>query len=242
MSGVAQNNLTSLIEALHATLNKALIKVSVPDTILTLEVLPDCLQNVSQTLKAAPFNYNMLTDICGVDYQEYGKSEWKTQTATYSGFDRGIDANHNQRLNSWKNERFAVVYHLLSLSQNTRLRLKVFPKVNISNSEGKLLPTIDSVINIWPAANWYEREAYDLYGILFKGHHDLRRLLTDYGFSGYPFRKDFPLIGYQEVRFDGKQQQVIYEPVSSVVPRTSVPKVIREFEEDTIFEDKTSDA
>ncbi|HRE32978.1 MAG TPA: NADH-quinone oxidoreductase subunit C, partial [Candidatus Berkiella sp.] len=118
----------------------------------------------------------------------------------------------------WKKPRFAVVYHLLSIALNHRLRVKAF----VPDDK----PLIDSVVGIWASANWYEREAFDLYGILFNRHPDLRRLLTDYGFIGHPFRKDFPLSGNVEVRYDAKEQRVIYEPVD-IVPRTLVPKVIR---------------
>jgi NADH-quinone oxidoreductase subunit C len=115
--------------------------------------------------------------------------------------------------------RFAVVYHLLSVSLNQRLRLKVF-------CLNESAPIIDSVTSVWASADWYEREAFDLFGLLFRGHPDLRRLLTDYGFIGHPFRKDFPLIGNVEVRYDPEKGRVVYEPVS-IEPRTLVPKVIR---------------
>jgi len=142
--------------------------------------------------------------------------------ATGSGFSRGVNrggaaAAANGGIAA--GQRFAVVSHLLSVRRNRRLRLRVFCA---DNDE----PMIDSLVGIWASANWFEREAFDLFGILFKGHPDLRRLLTDYGFIGHPFRKDFPLIGNVEVRYDPQKQRVVYEPVS-IEPRTLVPRVIR---------------
>ena len=165
------------------------------------------------------FRFEMLMDICAIDYLHYGCSEWETATATAKGFERGVlpisQANPHS---TWQGPRFAVVYHLLSIAHNHRLRLKVF----VPDSQ----PMIESVVGVWNSANWYEREAFDLFGILFTGHPDLRRILTDYGFIGHPFRKDFPLVGNVEVRYDAEQKRVIYEPVD-IVPRTLVPKVIR---------------
>jgi len=165
------------------------------------------------------FAFISLVDCCGVDYAHYGQSEWATEEASAEGFSRGVDRDGHLQPSNWNKPRFAVVYHLLSIERNQRLRLRVF-------AEGEL-PMVESLIDIWPAANWFEREAFDLYGILFKGHPDLRRILTDYGFIGHPFRKDFPVSGHVEMRYDAKQQRVIYEPVD-IRPRVLVPKVIRE--------------
>ena len=141
--------------------------------------------------------FEQLVDLCAVDYQAYGQEAQR----------------------SWDNDRFAVVYHLLSVSLNQRLRVIVpVPEDDL---------TIDSVIEVWRCANWYEREAFDLFGIQFQGHPDLRRLLTDYGFIGHPFRKDFPLSGHVEMRYDEEKGRVVYEPVS-VEPRVTVPRVIRD--------------
>jgi NADH-quinone oxidoreductase subunit C len=159
---------------------------------------------------------DMLIDLCGVDYLHYGQAEWNTGDATSTGFGRGVDADAGEdRLE----KRFAIAYQLMSVSLNHRMRLKVYADDNEP-------PMIDSVTGIWPSANWYEREAFDLFGILFDGHPDLRRLLTDYGFIGHPFRKDFPLTGNVEVRYDPDKGRVVYEPVS-IEPRVLVPKVIR---------------
>ena len=189
--------------------------------------------------------FKMLMDVCGVDYLSYGRAEWETASATTTGFSRGVlgrgDARGGDPASLGPGEpgtsaqgageplaetvyrppsRFAVVYHLLSISNNARLRLKVA-------CEDDERPMVDSVTGVWASADWYEREAFDLFGILFTGHPDLRRILTDYGFIGHPFRKDFPLIGKSEVRYDPKKGRVVYEPVS-IEPRTLVPKAIRD--------------
>jgi NADH-quinone oxidoreductase subunit C len=166
----------------------------------------------------ADFKFECLLDICVVDYKDYGISEWTTERSTLTGFERGVDRSRQDQLITWQKPRFAVVYHLLSTTHNHRLRLRVF-------AQGEP-PTVLSVNDIWPAANWYEREAFDLYGVFFAGHPDLRRLLTDYGFVGHPFRKDFPLSGHVEVRYDANEGRVIYQPVS-IPSRTLVPKTIR---------------
>ena len=171
--------------------------------------------------------FEQLIDVAGVDYLEYGKTEWKTKQATGTGFSRGVSENTFGRFTFDDNKiqpnmsepRFAAVYHLLSISKNRRLRVKAI-------CEDNQFPMVPSVCAIWSSANWFEREAFDLYGIVFEGHPDLRRLLTDYGFVGHPLRKDFPLVGHVEVRYDPSQERVIYEPVS-IEPRVLVPKVIR---------------
>jgi NADH-quinone oxidoreductase subunit C len=186
---------------------------------LAYEVEPDGLLSVCRTLRDAPeLGFEMLMDVAGVDYLHHGRDEWQTVTATHSGFSRGRVAR-TQAPDPNMPGRFAVVYQLLSLKHNRRLRLRV--KCPDSRE-----PVVDSVIEIWAAANWFEREAFDLFGILFKGHPDLRRILTDYGFIGHPFRKDFPLSGNVEVQYDVEKKRVVYQPVS-IVPRVLVPKVIR---------------
>lgn len=161
--------------------------------------------------------FEQLIDLCGVDYLQYGIADWETTSATHTGFSRGVETNLPQQ--SFAKLRFAVVYHLLSLTNNHRIRLRCFAENNES-------PSMPSVVEIWAVANWFEREAYDLFGIDFENHPDLRRILTDYGFNGHPFRKDFPLIGEVEPRYDATLGRVINEPVS-ITPRTLVPKVIR---------------
>jgi NADH-quinone oxidoreductase subunit C len=200
---------------------------------ITLEIAREDLLMICRALRdETAFAFNSLIDVCGVDYLQYGLSEWETKEATLTGFERGVDksfmenpesrdarnANFSPGAKHFKKPRFASVYHLLSLPNNQRVRLRVLLE------ENDLL--VPSVIDIWPAANWFEREAFDLFGIMFQGHPDLRRLLTDYGFVGHPFRKDFPLIGNVEVRYDGKLKRVIYEAVS-IQPRVLEPKVIR---------------
>jgi NADH-quinone oxidoreductase subunit C len=187
---------------------------------ITIEVKPAHLLAFCTWLRDTPgYEFNQLIDVCGIDYLHYGLDDWETESTTETGFSRGVTASL-LRVTSAKPNRFAVVYHLLSLTKNHRIRLRV----NIPN-ESELI--VDSVISIWPAANWFEREAFDLFGILFRGHPDLRRLLTDYGFVGHPFRKDFPLIGKVEARYDATLGRVIYEPVS-IQARVLEPKVIRE--------------
>lgn len=186
---------------------------------LTVEIPPASLLNVCHQLRDLPeFDFKMLVDVCGVDYLHYGLDDWQTASSTETGFSRGV-LSKLERETPGKPNRFAVVYHLLSLSNNQRLRLRV----NIPDGEEIM---VDSVMSIWPSANWYEREAFDLFGIVFKGHPDLRRILTDYGFVGHPFRKDFPLIGKVEARYDAKLKCVVYEPVS-IEARILEPKVIR---------------
>lgn len=186
---------------------------------LTLVVPPADLPATAVALRDEEgLEFAMLVELAGVDYLAYGMDEWKTQQATASGFSRGVKRG-SPPVSPDTPRRFAVAYHLLSLRLNHRLRLRCYPEPG----DPPRLPTITEV---WPAANWFEREAFDLFGILFDGHPDLRRILTDYGFIGHPFRKDFPLTGQVEVRYDAEQGRVVYEPVS-IEPRTLVPRVIR---------------
>ena len=197
---------------------------------VTVEIGPqDVLDTCTALRDEADFGFDQLIDICGVDYFAYGKDEWVTEESSATGFSRGVDANSAGRLPVLEEElsletpqteqRFAAVYHLLSVANNQRLRIKVF-------AIDDQLPIIPSVIDIWSSANWFEREAFDLYGIMFEGHPDLRRILTDYGFIGHPFRKDFPLTGNVEVKYDPEKRRVVYQPVS-IEPRVLVPRVIR---------------
>ncbi len=187
---------------------------------LTLVVPPAELPATAVALRdEAGFEFAMLVELAGVDYLTYGMDEWRTRQATATGFSRGVRRG-SPPVSPDTPERFAVAYHLLSLSLNHRLRVRCHP----APGDPPRLPT---VTGIWPAANWFEREAFDLFGILFEGHPDLRRILTDYGFIGHPFRKDFPLSGQVEVRYDAEQGRVVYEPVD-IEPRTLVPRVIRD--------------
>jgi len=170
--------------------------------------------------------FDMLMDLCGVDFLGYGDDEWETGEATSSGFSRGVDELGPGRFD-WADRpeaedipnRFAVVVQLLSTQNNRRLRLRCHP-------EQADFPVLPSIVEVWNSANWYEREAFDLFGIVFEGHPDLRRIATDYGFIGHPFRKDFPLIGNVTVRYDEERGRVIYEP-TEIEPRVLVPRVIR---------------
>ena len=189
---------------------------------LTLEIARDKLPELCVELRDHDsMCFEQLIDLCGVDYLQYGYSEGGLPIRTFSGqqnLSEFVDEPAHETSSTWKGPRFAVVYHLLSLSHNARLRLRVYP------DEKSLI--VPSLVEVWNAANWFEREAFDLYGIVFEGHPDLRRILTDYGFIGHPFRKDFPLVGHVEMRYDPEKGRVVYQPVTTE-SRTLVPKVIR---------------
>jgi NADH-quinone oxidoreductase subunit C len=181
---------------------------------VTAVVDPDRLIATMRSLRDLPqFRFETLIAICGVDYSAYGST---ARGLAYSSSD-ATPAEPPERLHGG---RFAAVYHLLSITHNHRLRVRAF-------APDDDFPVLPSVIDVWPSANWYEREAFDLYGIVFRGHPDLRRILTDYGFVGHPFRKDFPLSGNVEMRYDPEQGRVIYQPVT-IEPREVVPRIIRE--------------
>jgi NADH-quinone oxidoreductase subunit C len=185
---------------------------------VTVELKPEVLLEVCTVLRDEEmFQFSQLSDLCGLDYLSYGRSDWETQDTTSTGFSRGVSNEAIHEDDAVKN-RFCVVYHLLSLNHNRRLRIRCLIDEDT--------PRLSSVAPIWASADWYEREAFDLFGILFDGHPDLRRILTDYGFIGHPFRKDFPLEGNVEVRYDPDKGRVVYQPVT-IKNRTLVPKVIR---------------
>ncbi|HEY5720239.1 MAG TPA: NADH-quinone oxidoreductase subunit C, partial [Gammaproteobacteria bacterium] len=168
----------------------------------------------------AAFAFEELIDVCGIDYLGYGVDEWNTDAASDTGFSRGVNPLAASHRGEAHPHRFAAVYHLLSVKQNQRLRLRCY-------AEDDALPVVDSVSGLWKSANWFEREAFDLFGIVFEGHPDLRRILTDYGFIGHPFRKDFPLSGHLEMRYDPDKGRTVYEPVT-IEPRVTQPRIIRE--------------
>jgi len=187
--------LDNLQAALGAALGERIRAQAVDRGQLVIEVAPDALLDTCARLRDdEALAFSTLLDVIGIDYRGYA--------------------------NTWEGKRYAVVYNLLSVRHNTRVRVRVF-------CADDAFPAVDSVIAVWPSANWYERETFDLYGIVFKGHPDLRRILTDYGFVGHPFRKDFPISGYVEMRYDPEQKRVIYQPVT-IEPRDIVPRVIRE--------------
>lgn len=224
------NALQPLLAALQREFTDKLNTVTEHVGEITLEVSAENVIEVATILRDDDcFAFQQLTDLCGVDYSQFGQTEWQTDDASRVGFSRGVDASatmgrlqFGDKLGSVAVEgrRFAVVYHLLSYRHNWRIRLRVFA----SDDDFPVLP---SVVNIWRVADWYEREAFDLFGILFTDHPDLRRILTDYGFVGHPFRKDFPLVGHVEMRYDPEKERVVYEPVS-IEPRVLVPKVKRD--------------
>ena len=195
-------------------------------TEVTIEVASTALLDVARTLRDAPeLKFETLIDVTVVDYSQFRLETWQTHSATDTGFSRARIApvpaeEPTPPPRPAAGARFAVVYHLLSVSNNQRLRMRV-------KCEDEEEPVVDSVVDIWASANWFEREAFDLFGVFFRDHPDLRRILTDYGFIGHPFRKDFPVSGYVEMRYDPEQQRVIYQPVT-IEPRENVPRVIRE--------------
>ncbi len=190
------SSLESLSVTLITTLGTKLVRQQDGLGELTIEVRASDLVEVMTTLRDhAGLRFEQLIDLCGMDYSAY-------------------------RDGAWEGQRYAVVYHLLSISKNRRVRVRAF----VAEDDFPVAPTL---VKVWPAANWFEREAFDLFGIVFDGHPDLRRILTDYGFVGHPFRKDFPLSGNVEMRYDPEQQRVIYQPVS-IDPREVTPRIVRE--------------
>jgi NADH-quinone oxidoreductase subunit C len=188
--------LDALKDALQAALGERARSVVADRGEITVEVAHGDLVAAMTALRDDPaLAFSTLVDLAGMDYQGYADAPWE-------------------------GPRYAVVYHLVSIVHNWRLRVR-------AHAPDDALPLVDSMIPVWPGANWYEREAFDLYGIIFRGHPDLRRILTDYGFIGHPFRKDFPISGYVEMRYDAEQRRVIYQPVT-IEPREIVPRVIRE--------------
>jgi NADH-quinone oxidoreductase subunit C len=215
--------LEELAEAISARFGEKVARVPSRCGELTFEVGSASLLEVCRALRDEPeWRFEQLVDLTGVDYLTYGQVEWTTEPATLSGFSRGktLAWEAGEGSGQGSDRRFAAVYHLLSVTHNRRLRLRAY----CGDSDA---PLLDSVVEIWSSADWFEREAFDLFGILFRGHPDLRRILTDYGFVGHPFRKDFPLTGNVEVRYDAAKGRVVYEPVS-IEPRTLVPRVIRD--------------
>jgi len=186
----------SLSACLQNVLGDAIVQMFERLGELTLVIKPQAYVSAMTALRDHPdCRFEQLIDLCGMDYSAYGEG-------------------------AWEGARYAVVVHLLSVSRNQRVRVRVF-------CPDDDLPVVASMVDIWPAANWFEREAFDLFGIVFEGHPDLRRILTDYGFIGHPFRKDFPLSGNVEMRYDPTQQRVIYQPVS-IEPREIVPRIVRD--------------
>ena len=219
-------HVTALVERLRSHFGARALALDIARDEATLEVADADWLAAARELRDA-FGFEIAVDLCGVDYLGYGSDEWDTTGVSSEGFSRGVEGLGPGRF-KWGQQtdgvvpkrRFAVVVHLLSIQNNQRLRLRCF----CGDDE---VAVVASLVSIWPGLNWFEREAFDLFGIVFDGHPDLRRLLTDYGFVGHPFRKDFPLIGNVEVRYDPEKKRVVYEPVS-IEPRVLVPRVIRD--------------
>jgi NADH-quinone oxidoreductase subunit C len=226
----------SFAQRLRDRFPAAAVTVAEPRGEITLEAAGQDWLATCQALRDE-FGFEQLTAVSGIDYLGYGSDEWDTEGVSSGGFSRGVEGKGTGRF-AWGEQpsqqgadrvvpievpkrRFAAVLHLISYANNQRLRVRCF-------APDDALPVVPSVTGLWPGANWFEREAFDLYGIVFEGHPDLRRILTDYGFVGHPFRKDFPLIGNVEVRYDEERKRVVYEPVTSVEPRVGVPRVIRD--------------
>ena len=226
----------SFVQRLRDRFPAAVVTVAEPRGEITLEAAGQDWLATCRALRDE-FGFEQLTAVSGIDYMGYGSDEWDTEGVSNGGFSRGVEGNGAGRF-GWGEQpseeddgrivpvatpqrRFAAVLHLLSYAHNRRLRARCF-------APDDALPVVPSVTGLWPGANWFEREAFDLYGIVFEGHPDLRRILTDYGFVGHPFRKDFPLIGNVEVRYDEEKKRVVYEPVTSVEPRVGVPRVVRD--------------
>jgi NADH-quinone oxidoreductase subunit C len=221
---------SELARQVAAQLGETVVAVHERGGETTLEILPENWLAVAARLRdGAQFHFEQLIDLCGVDFLGYGDVEWDTSDVSSTGFSRGVEGAAGPGRFDWSQRpgtgighpRYAVVAHLLSLRNNQRVRIRC-------HAQDDALPVVPSLTGLWPSVNWFEREAFDLFGIVFEGHPDLRRILTDYGFVGHPFRKDFPLIGNVEVRYDEQQERVIYEPVTSVEPRVLVPRVIRD--------------
>ena len=230
----------SLLTKLEERFSGELIDCLLDRDQVTLILPAEHILAVSKALRdEEQFRFSQLSDLSGVDYSTYGKVDWATQETTSTGFSRGRqsqnqnDTGHSTGETIDTDQRFAVVYHLLSLEHNIRLRIRCYLSAEA--------PRIASVTDIWSSANWFEREAFDLFGILFDGHPDLRRILTDYGFIGHPFRKDFPLEGNVEVRYDPDKQRVVYEPVT-ITNRVLVPRVIREDNRYVTVDEEQNDA
>jgi len=220
------------MESMLASLQTAFpdnASIAISLDLIVMDVAPDELLEVATKLHDdEALRFTQLSDLCGVDYATFGVGEWSTDTEGMASFSRAVDSSSVGSLTfdtgidlpKTDQPRFVVATHLLSMDHNVRLRLRCAA----SDDD---LPVVPSLTPIWNNADWYEREAFDLYGILFDGHKDLRRLLTDYGFVGHPFRKDFPLIGNVEMRYDPVKRRVVYEPVT-IEPRVLVPRVIRD--------------
>ena len=209
----------SLEKQLQSHFGDLITNIVVQHGEISAEVLPENWQQVCTQLRDdAQFSFEQLIDLCGIDYLSFGQGEWQTEGVSSTGFSRGRFSWENRETEKME-KRFAAVINILSIKHNRRLRLKCFaPDTGIL--------AVPSLIKVWSSADWFEREAFDLFGIIFVGHPDLRRILTDYGFIGHPLRKDFPLIGNVEVRYDDEKGRVVYEPVS-IEPRVNIPKTIR---------------
>ncbi len=224
-------NPEELLETLTTILGDKILKSVLHVGEVTITIAPDTVHSVMETLRHHDeLKFEQMTDITGVDYAAYGLTEWDVEASNH-GFSRGTTPQAVGRAGTQlektahkksMTERFAVVYQLLSLTHNARLRVKTY----LDGEQNNTIPMVDSVSDIWAGANWFERETFDMFGIAFKNHPDLRRILSDYGFIGHPLRKDFPLTGNVEVIYDEELRRVVYQPVS-IESRVNIPRMIR---------------
>ncbi|MBL7003565.1 MAG: NADH-quinone oxidoreductase subunit C [Gammaproteobacteria bacterium] len=223
------DTIQQLADTLNQVLGAQIDELTIAFDQIVIDIAASNLIEAATTLRDnEALKFQQLVDLCGIDYSQYGQNEWETDNANNTGFSRAVDSATNGRLmfgdelesTGTHKHRFATIYQLISYAYNWRVTLRVF-------SENDDFPVVESIVPVWNSANWFERESFDLFGIHYSGHPDLRRILTDYGFVGHPFRKDFPLVGHVEMRYDEEKKRVIYEPVT-IDPRVLVPKVHRE--------------
>ncbi len=222
------DKITQLVDKLTEELGDYIDELNVDHGQICIDISSENLIDAATILRDhAKLRFQQLIDLCGIDYSQYNNNEWATDKSSATGFSRAVEpASHGHLIfgedlapTGPQKNRFATIYQLISYALNHRVTLRVF-------AENDDFPLVESIVPIWNSADWYERESFDLFGIHYSGHPDLRRILTDYGFVGHPFRKDFPLIGHVEMRYDEEQKRVIYEPVS-IEPRVLVPRVHR---------------
>lgn len=223
------DKITQLADRLKEELGTHIDELNIDHGQICLDISSDNLIEAATLLRDhSKLQFQQMVDLCGIDYSQYNNTEWATDESSVTGFSRAVEpASHGHLIfgddlppTGPQKHRFATIYQLISYTLNHRVTLRVF-------SVNDDFPLVESIVPVWNSADWYERESFDLFGIHYSGHPDLRRILTDYGFVGHPFRKDFPLIGHVEMRYDEEQKRVIYEPVS-IEPRVLVPRVHRD--------------
>lgn len=222
------DKINQLAEKLNNVLGDQIEATNIAHGQITIDVSAANLISAATLLRdSEKLQFQQMVDLCGIDYSQYDNNEWATESTSATGFSRAVEpASHGHLIfgdeleqTGTHKHRFATIYQFISYSLNHRVTMRVY-------AENDDFPMMESIVPVFNGADWYEREAFDLFGIHYSGHPDLRRILTDYGFVGHPFRKDFPLVGHVEMRYDEEQKRVIYEPVS-IEPRVLVPRVSR---------------